>query len=194
MTRNILRIDASASTDTSVTRKLADQIIARLNPGNVTHRDLAAQPLPQIDAAWVAARALPADQRGPDDRARLALSDMLIDEIRAADMLVIGVPMYNFSIPASLKAWIDLIARAGVTFRYTADGPVGLLTGKRAVLAVASGGVSVGSQGDFATPYLIHVLNFVGISDIQVVAADRMAVDADLSLGHAHLQIDALAA
>ena len=194
MTHSILRIDASASTDTSVTRTLTDQIIARLGQARVATRDLATDPLPQVDAAWVAARVLPEDARSDTDRATLALSDQLIAEIRAADTLVIGVPMYNFSIPAALKAWIDLIARVGVTFRYTEAGPEGLLTGKRAILACASGGVPVGSGADFATGYMAHVLAFVGITDIHIVAADRMAVDADSSLSHAHAQIDALAA
>ena len=194
MTHSILRIDASASTGTSVTRALTDQIIARLGQARVTTRDLAADPLPQVDAAWVAARVLPEDARSDTDRATLALSDQLIAEIRAADTLVIGVPIYNFTIPAALKAWIDLITRVGVTFRYTEAGPEGMLTGKRAILTVASGGVPVGSAADFATGYMTHVLGFVGITDVQIVAADRMAVDAQSSLARANAQIDALAA
>ena len=194
MTNNILRIDASASSDTSVTRKLTDAIIARLGTAQITVRDLAAQPLPQIDTEWVTARALPQDQRSQGQADHLALSDKLIAEIEAADTLVIGVPIYNFTIPAALKAWVDQIARVGVTFHYTDKGPQGLIKGKRAILAVASGGVPVGSGMDFATGYMKTVLGFLGITDVSIIAAERVAADAEASLANANKQIAALAA
>ncbi len=182
MTTNILRIDASARFEGSVTRELNDTIINRFaanGPVSVTERDLARTPLPQIDETWVGANFTPADNRTEEQAAKLSLSDSLIEEVKAADVLVIGLPIYNFSLPAALKAWIDLIARAGVTFAYTAEGPKGLLEGKRAIVTVSSGGVPVGSDYDFATGYLRHVLGFVGITDVVLVAADGQNMDAE---------------
>ncbi|MEW9918384.1 FMN-dependent NADH-azoreductase [Marimonas sp. MJW-29] len=188
----VLRIDSSANTETSVTRDLTDKIIASLDAETVVTRDLARSPLPQITHTWAVARAVPADERTDEQRAALAQSDALIDEIRAADTLVIGLPVYNFSVPASLKAWIDLVARAGETFRYTEAGPEGLLKGKRAILAVASGGTPVGSDFDYATTYMRHVLGFIGITDVSIVAADKLALDPEATMKEAHRQIDEL--
>ena len=109
-------------------------------------------------------------------------------------MLVIGVPVYNFGIPTNLKAWVDMICRAGITFRYTEAGPEGLVTGKRAILVAATGGTPVGSEIDFATNYMRHILGFIGITDVQVVAADRLSVDAEGSIAAAKEQVAALAA
>tara|TARA_R110002049_G_scaffold44333_3_gene129763 strand:+ start:4024 stop:4608 length:585 start_codon:yes stop_codon:yes gene_type:complete len=187
-----LRIDTSLNTENSVTRKLADRIVETLNDSVVTTRDLAAVPLPQIDAAWATARVIPEDDRSADHRATLALSDTLVAEVQAADTIIIGVPVYNFSIPASLKTWIDQIARAGVTFRYTENGPEGLLEGKRVIIAMASGGTGLGSDADFASNYLRFVLGFLGITDVTFVAADALAQDAQGTLARANAQIDAL--
>ncbi|WP_342076533.1 NAD(P)H-dependent oxidoreductase [Yoonia sp. SS1-5] len=170
----ILHINASGVTDGSVSRAATNRLIANLNPTRVITRDLAATPLPQIDSAWINARLVPADDQSADDQAILALSDVLIAELQAADTVVIGMPIYNFGMPAALKAWIDLIARPKVTFAYTANGPVGLLENKRAIVAVASGGVPVDSALDFATPHLRQVLQFVGISDISVHVAKEL--------------------
>lgn len=189
---HILRIDASARYDGSVTRDLTDQIIAHLN-GDVTTRDLA-QGLPLLDESWVGANFTPADARTPGQVEKLALSDTLIAEIKAADTLVIGVPVYNFGVPAVLKAWVDQIARAGVTFRYTENGPEGLLTGKRAILAMASGGTQAGSEADFATGYMRHIMGFIGIKDVTLVAADRLMADAEAAMQTAKAQIAALQA
>lgn len=194
MAHSVLRIDASANTTNSITRSLTDQIIARLGNPNVQTRDLATSRLPQVDEAWINARAKPQDQRSEAEQETLALSDELVSELVAADTVVIGMPVYNFSIPASLKAWIDLIARVGVTFRYTENGPEGLLTGKKAIIAMASGGVPVGSDADFASDYLKFVLAFVGITDVRIVAADQIAIDQNASLENAQTQIRALAA
>jgi FMN-dependent NADH-azoreductase len=189
----LLRIDASPRFDGSVTRDLLDRIEARLGGGAV-RRDLARAPVPQVDDAWIAANFTAPDDRSAEQRAALSLSDAMVAELRAADTLLIALPVYNFGPPAALKAWIDQVARAGVTFRYTEDGPVGLLEGKRAVVAVASGGVAMGSQVDFATGYMRHVLGFLGISDVEFVAADAMAMDAEASMERAGAQIEALAA
>lgn len=192
MTDTVLQIDASARTQGSTSRKLTARIAEKLG-GSVIKRDLASG-LPQINEAWVGANFTPADDRSDAQKQTLALSDSLIDELKQADVIVIGVPMYNFGVPAALKAWVDLVARAGVTFRYTENGPEGLLTGKRAVLAVTSGGTQVGSDIDFATGYMKHFLGFIGIHDVEVVAADRQMVDNDAATTRADDAIDALAA
>lgn len=193
MTKTILHIDASARTEGSVTRDLSAKIVAKLGAGEVIRRDLAT-PLPLLDGAWVGANFTPADQRSDAQKAELALSDALIAELQKADTIVIGAPVYNFSVPSTLKAWIDLVARVGVTFSYSEAGPKGLLDGKRAIIAVASGGTAVGSDVDFATGYLRHVLGFIGITDVEIVAADTMAVDADAALIRARDAIAKLAA
>ncbi len=189
----VLRIDASARRDGSVSRQLTDQLVKRLAPTKTITRDLA-EGLPLLDETWIGANFTPADQRSPEQADKLALSDTLIAEIQAADTLVIGLPIYNFGVPAALKAWVDLVARAGVTFRYTETGPKGLLEGKRAIIVVASGGTEAGSAIDFATGYMRHVLGFIGISEVDFVTADRMMVDADAALATANSQLEALAA
>ena len=133
--------------------------------------------MPQIDAAWIAANFTPSEDRNDAAREQLDLSERLVRELEQSDLIVIAAPIYNFAVPASLKAWIDQIARVGRTFRYTENGPVGLLEGKRAIIVVASGGTKVGSAIDFATPYLRHVLSFIGIADVEIVAADSLMGD-----------------
>ena len=192
-THNILRIDASPRGEKSVSRDLADRIIQRLDPETVVTRDVAGG-LPALSGEWIGANFTPAEARNAEQRLQLALSDRLVAELQASDTIVISLPVWNFGIPSTLKAWVDLVARVGLTFRYTENGPVGLLDGKRAILAVASGGTKAGSEIDFATTYLRHVLGFVGITDVEVIAADAMAADADAALANATAEIKALAA
>lgn len=192
MTKTILHIDASARHIGSTTRDLTARIVEKFG-GTVIRRDLS-DALPQINETWVNANFTPADQRDEAQKQALALSDTLIAEIKAADVLVIGAPIYNFGVPTALKAWIDMIARAGVTFTYTENGPKGLLEGKRAVIALATGGTPVGSDIDFASGYLRHVMGFIGITDVDIVAADRVMADSEQALAKAHAGIDALAA
>ncbi|WP_299726032.1 NAD(P)H-dependent oxidoreductase [uncultured Tateyamaria sp.] len=192
MTMTTLHIDSSARLQGSVTRDLSSQIVAKFG-GSVIRRDLR-DALPQITEDWVNANFTPADQRDAVQIDTLALSDALIEELKAADTIVIGVPVYNFGIPTALKAWIDLVARAGVTFKYTDTGPVGLLDGKRAILAVASGGTQVGSDIDFATGYLRHVLGFIGIHDVEIIAADRVMAKGAEAVATAQDAIGKLAA
>ncbi len=178
---HVLRIDSSAQNETSVTRQLADLFIQRLaerESVEVVRRDVA-QGLPFVDSGWIAANFTDPAARDADKQAALALSDALVQEVQAADVLVIGVPIYNFGVPATLKAWFDMIARARETFRYTEQGPEGLLSGKKAYLLVASGGTPVGSAIDFATPWLKHVLAFVGITDVEVIAAERLMIQGE---------------
>ncbi|MGB3244129.1 MAG: NAD(P)H-dependent oxidoreductase [Sulfitobacter sp.] len=190
----VLRIDSSANLETSITRDLTDRIIAELGDDAVVIRDLARTPLPQITHTWADARMVPKADRNGEQSAVLEQSDALIAEIKAADTIVIGVPVYNFTIAASLKAWIDLVARVGETFRYTETGPVGLIENKRVILAVASGGTPVGSDMDFATGYLRFVLGFLGITDVTIIAADALAKDPEGTIAKAHSDIKALRA
>ncbi len=189
---SVLRIDSSANTENSITRALTDRIIATLGDADVTVRDLASTPLPQITHTWAQARVTPQTDRSAAQQEVLNQSDELIEEIRAADTIVIGTPVYNFSVPASLKAWIDLIARVGETFRYTDTGPVGLVKGKKVIVAMASGGTSVGSEMDFATTYLRAVLGFMGMTDVTVIAADALAKDPKGTVARANAAADAL--
>lgn len=191
-TMTILHIDSSARTEGSVTRDLTADIVAKLG-GDVIRRDLK-HALPQITETWVNANFTPEADRDPAQRDTLALSDSLVAELKAADTIVIGTPVYNFGIPAALKAWVDLVARAGVTFKYSETGPVGLLEGKRAIIAVATGGTPVGSEIDFATGYLKHVLGFIGIHDVEVIAADRVMAQGAEAVADAKAEIEKLAA
>lgn len=193
MAKTILHIDSSARRVNSTTRDLSDRVVKQLGADRIIRRDLAT-PLPLLTEDWIAANFTPADQRDDLQRDRLALSDELVSELQEADTIVIGLPIYNFSVPAAFKAWIDLVARAGLTFSYTENGPKGLLEGKRAILAIASGGVPVGSEADFATNYARHVLGFIGIHDVDVIAADQMAVNPDAALENAHKAVAELAA
>ncbi|KZM47443.1 NAD(P)H-dependent oxidoreductase [Labrenzia sp. OB1] len=176
----ILQIDASARKSGSVTRELTGAIATQLLTSSPTAKVLirdVSQNLPFLDEEWVGANFTDPSERTTEQRLKLALSDTLVAELKAADTIVIGVPIYNFSIPAALKAWVDLIARAKETFKYTESGPVGLLEGKKAYLAVASGGTKVGSEIDFAINYLKHMLGFVGVTDVTVIAADQLMMD-----------------
>lgn len=181
----ILEVSASARVDGSVSRELSRDLIAALRDRDgeteTVHRDLASG-IPFVNEAWIEANFTPDEARTDTHRQTLALSDSLVAEIQNADVLVIGVPVYNFSIPAALKAWIDMIARARLTFRYTENGPEGLLGGRKAYLVVATGGVPVGSAMDFATPYLRHALAFIGITDVEVIAADKLNSQAEESM------------
>ena len=191
MTHIVLNIQASARHDGSVTRQLSDKILTEIAADQTITRDLATG-LPLLDAAWLAANFTLADNRTDVQRETLALSDSLITEIKQADTIVIGSPVYNFSVPAVLKAWIDQIARVGVTFKYTPDGPVGLLSGKRAIIVIASGGTPIGSDIDYASGYLKHIMGFIGITDVTIIAADALGNDADAKIAAANDDIKQL--
>ncbi|MEO0773772.1 MAG: NAD(P)H-dependent oxidoreductase [Pseudomonadota bacterium] len=194
MTQTILHINSSARHTGSISRDLTADVIARHPDAKIITRDLADAPVPQISEDWVGASFTPADQRSDAQKARLSLSDSLVDELVAADTIVIGLAMYNFSVPAALKAWIDQVARPGRTFNYTENGPVGLLTGKRAIIVVATGGVPAGSDMDFAAPYLEFFLGFMGITDVTIIPADGANADEAAARAKAQSAIDSLAA
>ena len=190
----ILRIDSSAQTETSQSCRLSNRIIDGLHAlgksPDVAVRDLDER-LPQLDSAWIEANTTPIDDRTDDQRKTLALSDTLITEIEAADTLIIGVALYNFSIPASLKLWIDLVCRVRKTFAYSEDGPKGLMTGKKAIVCFASGGTAFGSDIDFASGYIRHILGFIGITDVKFITADKRFED-NQALTRADEAVDAL--
>lgn len=194
---NILHLDSAITEDASVSRQLTAQIVDRLrdaNPGaTVTRRDLN-EGVPAIDSTWFRAVRVGTDSPTAEEQDRIRTSDALLAEVQAADTLVIGLPVYNFSLPATLKNWLDQIARAGVSFRYTAEGPEGLLTGKRAIVAYTAAGTPMGSDLDHASGYLRHMLGFLGITDVTFVPADGLAFDRDAGMARAQAAMDALAA
>lgn len=177
---NILQINASARREGANSTKVANSVVERLKAANpaasVTLRDLAVTPHPVLDETALGALFTPAEQRTPEQAARVALDDALIAEIQAHDTLVLGVPMYNFGVPVQFKAWIDAIARAGTTFRYTATGPEGLLTGKTVYVALARGGMYRDTANDSQVPYLKAVLGFLGMTDVRFIYAEGLAM------------------
>lgn len=203
---NILQINSSArrlhDDQGSVSTRLANELTAGLratHPGaRVTVRDFASQPLPVLDEAGLGALFTPADARTPEQAGRVALSDQLIAELLAADAIVIGAPMINFSISAQLKNWIDAIARAGVTFKYGEAGPVGLVTGKKVYVVTSRGGIHRDQPRDQVVSYLRTVLAFLGMTDVEFVYAEGLNMGpeaADRGLTQARSQIaDLLAA
>jgi FMN-dependent NADH-azoreductase len=190
---NILRIDSSARSEGSKSRDLLDRMLSGLEEdSDVVLRDLV-NLIPQIDAAWIVANTTPEAERTEKQNQTLSLSNKLIGELESADLIVIGLPVYNFGLPGSLKAWIDQVCRAKRTFRYTPGGPEGLLTGKRAIVVYVAGGTGMGSDIDFASGYLRHVLGFIGIKDVSFVDAGRRIADSE-ALPRAQAAVDRLAA
>ena len=185
---NILHIDSSARLAGSVTRELtahAVSLLVKQNPlAKIIRRDLIKNPLPHIGADFLSG--IGNKTPTPVESEVLARSEQLIAELEAADIIVIGAPMYNFSVPSQLKAWIDHVCRAGRTFSYTAEGPKGHLQNKRAIVVVGTGGVyNAGAMVamDHVTSYLKQVLGFIGISDVTVVTAGKQAMGAEVATG-----------
>ena len=184
MPSTLLDINSSPLGDNSVSRRLTGEFVQNwqaTNPGGIVlYRDLTTTPIPPVNAAWIGAAHTPEAALTSDQRASLALSDTLIAELQAADEYVLGVPMHNFSIPSTLKLWIDQIARANKTFSYATGTPVGLLTGKKATLVLASGGKydagTAMASYNFVEPYLRTVFGFLGVTDVTVVSAGGAAV------------------
>ena len=195
---NILQINASARQGANSTR-VADAIVARLQSANpearAVLRDLARNPHPILDESALGALFTPADQRTPEQAARVELDDRLIAEVQAADVIVLGVPMYNLGVPVQLKSWIDAIARAGVTFRYTEKGPEGLLKGKKVYVGLARGGRYRDTPFDTQVPYLKTVLGFLGMTDVHFVYAEGLNMGAESAQqGFAEAEADIAAA
>jgi FMN-dependent NADH-azoreductase len=175
----LLKLDSSPMGQGSISRKLtakfAETWLKSHPGGKVIERDLTMLNLPVVDASWVGAAHTPEFSRTAAQSKALAASDSLINDLEQADEYVFGVPMHNFSIPSTLKLWIDQVVRAGKTFSYGATGPKGLLTGKKATLLLASGGEygkgSAMASFDFVTPYLKTLLGFIGITDVAIITA-----------------------
>ncbi|NRA87367.1 MAG: NAD(P)H-dependent oxidoreductase [Rhizobiales bacterium] len=192
----ILHIDASSMTISSSSRKLSAAIVKKLNVAaeDVTYRDLSTSNLQVITEAQIGSFFTPAADRSEDQKQVIKLSDSLVEELRANDTIVLGVPMYNFNVPASLKLYQDLVARVGETFIYTEEGPKGLLEGKKIYVAVTTGGVPIGSPADSLTPSLKTFFGFIGITDITFINADGTSVDLDKALETAYAEIEKLVA
>ena len=195
---NILHITASIRGDESVSTSLGTKLVEGLaaqTKASVTRRDLAKNDIPFVSANRFEANLTPADDRTPAQQDLAHFADVLIEELKAADTIVFSVPIYNFGVPATVKAWADLVARAGTTFKYSETGPVGLLEGKKAYITAASGGTPVGSDMDFMTPWLTFFLGFLGIKDVEIVAADGiMGAGGEEKIAAAHATVDRLAA
>ena len=194
---NVLQVNSSARAEASVSTRLANELVSRLagESDTVVVRDLRETPHPALDEAALTALFTPAESRSPEQAARVALDDALIAEIQAADVVVLGVPMYNFGITALLKNWIDAVARAKVTFAYTEKGPVGLLTGKKVYAVLSRGGKYRDTPMDSQVPYLKSVLGFLGMTDVQFVYAEGLSMGDDVrqqSLNAAHGLIEEL--
>jgi len=175
-----------------ITRQLSASVVKFIQSKNLqistSNRDLATG-LPFVDEQWIGANFTPAEQRDDAQKAILGLSDTLVEELQQAEYIVIGAPIYNFSIPAVLKAWIDMIARVGLTFRYTENGAEGLLNDKKVYLVIASGGVPIGSDMEFSSHYLKHVFGFMGISEVTVIDASKFDL---ANVGDVSKQLEAL--
>ncbi|MEL6487133.1 MAG: NAD(P)H-dependent oxidoreductase [Pseudomonadota bacterium] len=171
---NILYLTASIRGDESVSNQIGQALLGSLKTDSdtVTVRDLSRNDIPFVDAARFEANLTPAADRTPEQAELAAIADTLIEELEAADTIVFATPIYNFGVPAIVKAWADLVARAGTTFKYTETGPVGLLEGKKAYITAASGGTPIGADFDFMSSWLTFFLGFLGISDVEVIAAD----------------------
>ncbi|MCK0127955.1 NAD(P)H-dependent oxidoreductase [Erythrobacter sp. F6033] len=195
---NILHISASIRGDESVSNALGTALVKGLaakSGASVTTRDLSKNDVPFVSANRFEANLTPAEDRTPDQQDLAHFSDTLIAELMAADTIVIAAPIYNFGVPATVKAWADMVARAGTTFKYTENGPVGLLEGKKAFITVASGGTPVGSDMDFATSWLTFFLGFLGIKDVELIAADGiMGADGEAKIAAAHAKVAEVAA
>ncbi|MEW6460325.1 FMN-dependent NADH-azoreductase [Ectopseudomonas khazarica] len=181
----ILVIESSARQQGSVSRELTQQFIGNWQAAHpadqIQVRDLAVDPVPHLDATLLGGWMTPSEQQSEAEKAALARSNLLTDEVLAADVLVLAAPMYNFAIPSTLKAWLDHVLRAGVTFKYTETGPQGLLTGKRAFVLTARGGIYAGSALDHQEPYLRQALAFIGIHDVQFIHAEGLNLGAEFS-------------
>jgi FMN-dependent NADH-azoreductase len=175
----VLVVQSSALNETSNTRLLTAKLLARLGRDSeldISTRDLAQDPLPHISDKTLGAFFTPADQRTEEQDQIIALSDRLVTELMATDVIIVAAPMYNFGVPSTLKAYFDHIARAGVTFKYTETGPVGLVQNKQAYIVTATGGIHAGTPRDFVAPYVATFLGFLGINDVETFAAEGMSM------------------
>jgi FMN-dependent NADH-azoreductase len=178
--KTLLQINASMFAENGQSTRLAKKFVAgwleKNRGGEVVVRDVAADEVPHLSGQRMGAFMAKPEERTAQQQTVVDYSDALIEEIRRADVIVLGLPMYNFAIPSELKAYLDHITRAGVTFRYTENGPVGLLTGKKAYVFAARGGMYAGTPNDTQTPYIRTILGFLGITDVEFTYAEGLAM------------------
>jgi FMN-dependent NADH-azoreductase len=177
----LLQINASINDDSGQSSQLANQFVAafrtRIPNAKIVLRNVAAaDPVPHLNAERFGAFITKAEERNSEQHAVVAYSDKLIDELKQADVIVLGLPMYNFGVPSQLKAYFDHVARAGVTFKYTDKGPVGQLTGKKVYVFAARGGLYAGTPMDTQTSYVRDFLRFLGMADVEFVYAEGLAI------------------
>lgn len=197
MTTNILRLDSSIRKTGSFSRDLSDKLIKQLTSklqmsvknSKVTIRDLA-DGIPFIDENWMKANFTEVDERTLEQKEHLAMSTILIEELNNADLIVIGLPIYNFGVPAAFKAWIDQVVRSKLTFRYGKDGPIGLVNNKKAYIIIVSGGTKLGTELDFISDYIRHILGFIGITDVSFIDSSGLGKNESNTLAHAHKLIE----
>ena len=188
----IYQIDSSARKEGSTSRQLSKKLLNKIKkPGDeIIYRDLDDEML-FISKLTESGMKIPLEKQTEDHKKMFELSDKLVLELKESDIIIISAPIYNFGLPATLKAWSDLAARVDTTFKYTPDGKrIGLLKNKKAYLVITSGGTKIGSKEDFLTPWLKFILNFFGIDKIETINADQMALDYEKSIKEAESQID----
>jgi FMN-dependent NADH-azoreductase len=197
--KTLLRLNSSVYSAEGQSTRLANRFVAgwcAANPdGAVITRDLALDPVPHLTAERFGAFLAKPHERTPEQQSVVDYSDALISELMRADVIVLGLPLYNFGVPSTLKAYIDHIARAGVTFKYTESGPVGLLKGRKVYVFAARGGLYAGTAADTQTPYIRQILGFLGLDDIEIIYAEGLAISPDAkdtALARAQAQIEQL--
>ncbi|NMH60501.1 FMN-dependent NADH-azoreductase [Alteromonas ponticola] len=197
---NVLVIHSSLNQGKGNSSQLVAQYVQKLSQRgnvNVVTRDLMQDNLPHLSAQEMSTWMIPVEERSAEAQQQAAFSDRIVEEVHNADEIVLGVPMYNFGIPSVLKAWIDRLARAGVTFKYTETGPVGLLKDKKVTIIAARGGIYAGTEFDTQSAYLTHFFNFVGLTDISFIYAEGLAMgdeSAQQAMSTANQKMDELAA
>ena len=192
--RKIYQIDCSARKEGSTSRKLAQKLLQKIKKKDdqLIYRDLDDEML-FISGLTESGMKIPVEQQTEDHKKMFELSDKLVIELKESDIIIISVPIYNFGPPATLKAWADLAARVKLTFKYSEDGDrIGLLEDKEVYLVITSGGTKIQGDEDYLTPWLIHMLNFFGIKNIKIIAADQMALDYEKSIKQAENKIEEL--
>ena len=177
MTMKVLKINSSARYERSFSRELVEEMVTKYKTDNfeVIDRDLA-KGVSLLSEKHIQAFYTPAEQRTPEQESLLEESNQLVDEVVSADVIIVGVPIYNFGVPANLKAWADLVSRVGMTFSYTDQGPVGLISDKPVYLIMTSGGTQVNSDIDFASTWLTHFFSFIGINNVKIIDSGQIMV------------------
>jgi len=190
---DVLLVNSSAQQESSVTRRFANELLIALQEQDgkmrIHERDVA-RGIPFVDEQWVNANFTDVAELTIEQKAKLAYSDSLVDELIQADILVIAAPLYNFSVPASLKAWIDQICRVDRTFSYSSEGFVGKLQDKKAYIVMATGGAELGADDDYASGYLCQIMEFIGIKDVSFISAEGLMMDEEKALQHIRAQIE----